>query len=105
MDSPRASELQTLRRRNPARRRARRRYVVDGLTAKENGMRSRTDRTYCILAFSAVAIMLCPRGASADPVSINGFLDGQLRGAQVEEQLTLVFPDFTVVLPDATHLI
>lgn len=68
-------------------------------------MRSCTDRNHRILAFSAAVIILCASGANAEPVSITGLLDGQLRGAQVEEQLSLFFPDFTVVLPDVTHLI
>jgi hypothetical protein len=81
--------------------------LVEGASELQQGTRMRrcTDRHHRILAFSAAAIILCASGASAEPVTITGVLDGQLRGAQVEEQLALFFPEFTVVLPDVTHLI
>jgi hypothetical protein len=55
------------------------------------------------LAF--VAFVLQAGVASADPVSITGFLFGQPSGAQVNEQLDLSFPDFSVSLPGVTRLI
>jgi hypothetical protein len=42
--------------------------------------------------------------AAADPMTVGIFLDAQLRGAQVVEQLQLTFPAFTVSLDDVTHL-
>ena len=68
-------------------------------------MRNCTIRNRRILGFSVAAILLCASAASAEPVSIRAFLNGKIRGAQVEDQLTLIFPDFTVLLTGDTHLI
>ena len=51
-----------------------------------------------------VVVVLHAGRAAADPVAISGFLFGQLRGAQVQEELHLAFPRFMIVLPDLTHL-
>jgi PEP-CTERM motif-containing protein len=56
-----------------------------------------------ILALAVAAIVLHAERAVADPVTIHGFLDGQPRGAQIQEELLLFFPDFNLVLSDVTH--
>ena len=58
----------------------------------------------CVLVIAAFAAVVLHAGrAVADPVSISGFLFGQLSGAQVQEELHLAFPGFTLVIPDVTH--
>jgi hypothetical protein len=68
-------------------------------------MRTRVSRSVGrVLAVAVVAVALHAGRAIADPVTIRGFLDGQPRGAQIQENLLLSFPDFNLILPDATHL-
>jgi len=57
-----------------------------------------------VLALAAALVVLHAERAAADPVTVNGFLEGQPRFAHLLEELTLTFPDFTVVLSDVTHL-
>jgi hypothetical protein len=67
-------------------------------------MRTRLNRSIGgILALAVAAVVLHAERAIADPVTIRGFLDGQPRGAQIQEELLLFFPDFNLVLSDATH--
>ena len=61
------------------------------------------DNAKRLVAF--VAFVLLAGVAGADPVSITGFLFGQPSGAQVNEQLDLSFPDFSVSLPGITRLL
>jgi hypothetical protein len=67
-------------------------------------MRRRVRRNRVVLAWAAAMVALHAGRALADPVTVSGFLDGQLHGALVQEQLLLSFPDFKIVLPDVTHL-
>jgi hypothetical protein len=68
-------------------------------------MRTRVNRSLRgVLVFALAAVALHAGRASADPVTIKGFLDGQPRGALISENLLLSFPDFNLILPDATHL-
>jgi PEP-CTERM motif-containing protein len=57
-----------------------------------------------ILAIAVATVALHAELANADPVTMSGFLDGQPRGAQIQEGLLLFFPDFNLNLPDVTHL-
>lgn len=71
--------------------------------SNERRMRNRAKLGNGTLAL--VALLLNANIAVADPVTVRGFLDGAPHGAIVEEQLTLSFPDFNVILPDVTHVI
>ena len=57
-----------------------------------------------VLALAALAVVLHAERATAEPVTVSGFLEGQPRFAHLLEELTLTFPDFSVVLSDMTHL-
>ena len=57
-----------------------------------------------VLALAVFALALHAGRAFADPVTVSGFLSGQPRGAQISEELTLVFPDFNILIFDVTHL-
>jgi PEP-CTERM motif len=57
-----------------------------------------------VLGLAVVALALHAERASADPVTLSGFLSGQPRGAQISEELTLSFPDFNILIFDVTHL-
>jgi hypothetical protein len=68
-------------------------------------MRARVNRGMGgVLAVAVAVVALHADRAGADPVTISGFLDGQLHGARLQEQLLLSFPDFNIILPDVTHL-
>jgi hypothetical protein len=58
-----------------------------------------------ILAIAVATVALHAEPASADSVTMSGFLEGQPRGAQILEGLLLFFPDFNLSLPDVTHLV
>jgi len=58
-----------------------------------------------VLALVGAVVVLHAGRASADPVTVSGFLEGQPRFAHLLEDLWLTFPDFTVVVSDVTHLI
>jgi hypothetical protein len=58
-----------------------------------------------VLALVGAVVVLHAGRASADPVTVSGFLEGQPRFAHLQQDLWLSFPDFTVVLSDVTHLI
>lgn len=69
-------------------------------------MRTRLKRSMGnVLAVAAAVVVLHDGRASAEPVTVSGFLDGQPRFAHLQEDLWLSFPDFTVLLSDVTHLI
>jgi hypothetical protein len=53
---------------------------------------------------AVVMVALPAERATADPVAMSGFLEGQPRFAHLLEELTLSFPDFNVSLSDVTHL-
>jgi hypothetical protein len=68
-------------------------------------MRTRVNRNIGpVLALAVAMVALHAERALADSVTVTGFLDGQLHGAQVQEQLLLSFPDFNIALPAVTHL-
>lgn len=58
-----------------------------------------------IVGIVFVVSALCAGRATADPVAVTGFLTGQPRGALIQEELELSFPEFTILLSDVTHLI
>ena len=59
-------------------------------------------RAVVVIAFAFVAL---PAGrAAADPIGFSGVLFGQPRFAVIEDELDLLFPDFTLALQFATHL-
>jgi hypothetical protein len=68
-------------------------------------MRTRDNAKRAAVVLAFVAFVLQAGVAGADPVSITGFLFGQPAGAQVNEQLDLSFPDFSVSLPGVTRLL
>ncbi len=69
-------------------------------------MRTGIDRCLGGILTIAVGILALPaKPATADPVLVSGFLEGQPRGAQIEEELLLFFPNFSLSLPGVTHLI
>ena len=51
-----------------------------------------------VLALAVAMVVLHAGRATAEPVTVSGFLEGQPRFAHLLEELTLTFPDFTVVL-------
>jgi hypothetical protein len=57
-----------------------------------------------LLGILFAVMMLCAGRAAADPVPVNIFLDGQLRGCCSQEQLDITFPGFRVSLDQVTHL-
>jgi len=57
-----------------------------------------------VLALAVVMAPLLASPANAEPVTVNGFLEGQPRFAHILEELTLSFPDFNIALSDVTHL-
>ena len=59
-------------------------------------MCTRPSTNAVILSMAFLWFSLCPGRASADPVGFSGFLSGDLRGALVQQQLDLTFPDFKV---------
>jgi hypothetical protein len=68
-------------------------------------MRTRLNRSMRgVLALAGAMVVLHAGRASAEPVTVGGFLEGQPRFAHLLEDLRLSFPDFTVVLSDVTHL-
>ena len=69
-------------------------------------MRTRLNRSLgSVLALAVAVLVLHADRAAADPVTISGFLEGQPRFAQIEQELTLSFPDFTVMLSAMPNLI
>jgi hypothetical protein len=58
-----------------------------------------------ILTLAVAMVALRAERATADPVSISGFLEGQPRFARIEQELTLSFPDFNVMLFGMPHMI
>jgi len=68
-------------------------------------MRTRDNAKRYVTLVAFVGFVLQAGVAGADPVSITGFLFGQPSGAQVNEQLDLSFPDFSVSLPAVTRLL
>jgi len=68
-------------------------------------MRTRDNAKRCVIVLAFVSFVLHAAMAGAEPVSITGFLFGQPGGAQVNEQLDLSFPDFSVSLPGVTSLL
>lgn len=71
-----------------------------------NMMHTRVNRSMTgILTLAVAMVALHADRAAADPVSISGFLEGQPRFAQIEQELTLSFPDFNVMLFGMPHMI
>jgi hypothetical protein len=69
-------------------------------------MRARVNRNMGgVLALAVAVVALHAERATADPVTVSGFLEGQPRFAHLQEELLLSFPDFNVALSDVTHLI
>src|ERR1700720_441846 len=69
-------------------------------------MRERVNRRLGgVLALAIAVVALHAERAMADPIGFSGFLEGQPRFAQIEQELTLSFPDFTVMLSAMPHLI
>ena len=68
-------------------------------------MRTRVNRRLgSVLALAVAVAVLHAERATADPLTVSGFLEGQPRIFHLLEELTLTFPDFNVVLSDVTHL-
>jgi hypothetical protein len=69
-------------------------------------MRTRVNRSMgSVLALAVAVVALHADRATADPVTVRGFLEGQPRFAQIEQELTLSFPDFTIMLFGMPHVI
>jgi hypothetical protein len=62
-------------------------------------MCTRPSSNAVILSVAFLWFSLYPGRANADPVVVSGFLSGDLRGALVQQQLDLTFPNFKVSLP------
>jgi PEP-CTERM motif len=58
-----------------------------------------------VLALAVAVVALHAERAIADPVTVSGFLEGQPLFAQIEQELTLSFPGFNIILPDMPHVI
>jgi PEP-CTERM motif len=69
-------------------------------------MRARVNRSMGgVLSLAVAVVALHADRATADPVTISGFLEGQPRFAHIEQELTLSFPDFKIMLFGMAHVI
>jgi hypothetical protein len=57
---------------------------------------SKCRSTRVIVGVAMVLVALCATRAAADPIAVSGFLSGDRRFAQINQELQLAFPDFTV---------
>jgi hypothetical protein len=67
-------------------------------------MRPRTFLKRAVVGITFSFAALSAGRAAADPIAVSGVLFGQPRFAAIEDELELVFPDFTLDLQGATHL-
>jgi len=61
-------------------------------------MYTRAPTRAAVLAMALLSVALHAGRAGADPVGVSGVLSGDLRGALVQQQLELTFPDFRIAI-------